>query len=310
MPSLGTTSTELRRLKPVCEARDREERKKRVMSLVTEALPLPQGRIFELVRRLSQPVMDLREVTAIICADPSLQGKILGLLSSSDCEEYQQPLAVSDAVVLLGSERLRILVLGCALADFAGRHLPAETLRAFWQHSILTGLLSQRIAREVLREEVEKAYWGGLLHDIGRLPLLIVAHEQSQRGQRISGAVFDHPELERSYFGVDHCEIGRWIARSGNFPSWMSDVIECHHDQAQAGDHAALVATIAAADRCLPPMQENSRADAETPDWSAAYGDLISGMRPRRLMEQYEAAQSRFLQDSAAHSPFPCFGFC
>src|SRR5581483_5243784 len=94
--------------------------------------------------------------------------------------------SIAEFLILLGSERLRILALGCAVAEFAGKRLPVETMRDFWQHSILTALLSARIAREARAESIERAYLAGLLHDVGKLPLLVAAHEQQSADGRRS----------------------------------------------------------------------------------------------------------------------------
>ena len=137
MPSLGPSTADFHRPTSSSKGIARENRKSRVMSIVADGLPIPQGRVFDLIRLLSEPVMDLGGVAEIISTEPLLNAQVLGLLNSSPFEEYQQPPSVPDAVVLLGSERLRILVLGCALAEFAGRRLPFETMRDFLasQHS-------------------------------------------------------------------------------------------------------------------------------------------------------------------------------
>jgi HD-like signal output (HDOD) protein len=289
------------------EATARERRKQRIMSLVAKGFPVPSGRLFELLGRLSDPVVDLGGVSKLIRSQPRLNGQILGLLGTSPCEEYREPLGVEDAVLLLGSERLRILIFGCALADFAGRRLPADWMRAFWQHSILTALLSARIARESQPEIVEKAHLGGLLHDIGCLPLLIVAHEQQVIGAKIPQGLDEHPDLESSYFGVTHCEVGRWIAICGNFSPWMTELIEHHHSPGEACEEPALTAIVAAAERhCQAPVRRSLMDD----DLTASSGEVLSLMRPAGLLEHNRAAQSQFLENSDHSSAFPRFGSC
>jgi len=313
MPRLGPRTADLcRQILPAGDSA-RRNRKNRVMSLVAEGFPVPEGRLFELLKQLSDPVMNLGNVSALLRSEPRLGAQILGLLSSSPLEEYHRPLDVSEAVVLLGSERLRILVLGCALADFAGRRLPAETVREFWHHSLLTALLSQRIAGEVRPASADQAYFGGLLHDIGRLPLLIVAREEEQEGLAIPGGIQDSPALERDYFGVDHCEVGRWISCCGNFSPWMSDVLEHHHDPALATQDAMLTAIVAAGDRCCQSPSAPAEGVLSTqpgPRTAPADGDLLCHMRPANLLEEDQAAHSAFLQTCARPTAFPRFGSC
>lgn len=246
------------------ESQARENRKQRVISLLAEGLPVPQGRIFDLLRLLAQPVLDLNGITEIVRTEPLLNTHVEGLLRSYSCDENPAKRAgVPEFLILLGSDRLRILALGCALAEFAGKRLPVEVMRDFWQHSILTALLSSRVARETHPESVERAYLAGLLHDVGKLPLLVAAHEQREAVEDLLVAPHHEPEEERAYFGLDHTEIGRWMALSGNLPGWMIDVLTHHHDHASATEDPTLVAIVATADHCsrLPATDGSAPGD-------------------------------------------------
>src|ERR1700690_863592 len=309
MPRLGPRNADLYRQIPGDEVSARQNRKNRVVSLVAEGFPVPKGRLFELIKLLRAPVMNLGGVSELLSCEPRLESQILGLLSSSPWEEYRRPMDPAEAVVLLGSERMRTLVLGCALADFAGRRLPAETVREFWHHSLLTALLSQKIAAEVKPEAADDAYFGGLLHDIGRLPLLIVAHEQESEGDKTSRHMHDEPARERDYFGVDHCEIGRWIACCGNFSPWIADVLEHHHDPSKAAQDAALTAIVAAGDRCCQQHKDPTLSGEYGPQPAKLDddGDLLFRMRPSNLIGEDQAVHSQFLENSTRYTPFPLF---
>jgi HD-like signal output (HDOD) protein len=170
-------------------------------------------------------------------------------------------------------------------------------------------LLSEKIARQAQPQAVERAYLGGLLHDIGRLPLLIAEHEEEPRAAMPTHHVHDHPTCECSHFGVDHCEVGRWIALSGNFSPWMVDVVEHHHDPSQAAEDVNLVAIVAAADRhSQSSSQFDGHGNSAWPDGIRSYEDLLSRARPRHLLEDNRAAQSQFLENSPLDSSFPSFG--
>src|SRR5579872_6559139 len=106
------------------DAQAREERKHRIVSPLGEGLPVPQGRIFELLRLLSEPVFDLTCVTRIVRSEPLLNTHVSGFsLSLSSSGVPARHVNISECVVMLGSERLRILALGCAIAQFASRRL-------------------------------------------------------------------------------------------------------------------------------------------------------------------------------------------
>jgi putative nucleotidyltransferase with HDIG domain len=243
MPNVRPSSSERPALE---EIQARDERRQRVVLLLSELLPLPEGRVFELLQELSEPVFDLNSVTNMVRDEPLLRTHVLALLQACPVNpSNSNKLNFAESIILLGSERLRILALGCAIAEYAGKHLPPETMRDFWQHSILTALIGQRIAREAHPESAERAYLAGLLHDIGRLPLMITAYEDGGAAMRE-----DDPGAEREHFGIDHAEVGRWIAVSGNLPAWMVEVVAYHHDVSRAVHDPAIVSVVSAADGC------------------------------------------------------------
>lgn len=311
MPKLESSTADVRRSTAASELSARERRKQRVMSLLAEGLPTPSGRVFELVQLLGEPVLDLDGVSEVIRSEPLLNAQISGLLNVSPFEEFRQARDFSETVVLLGSERLRIVALGCALAEFAGRRLPQQVMRDFWHHSILTGLLAEKIARQARPEGVERAYLGGLLHNIGRLPLLIVAREQEPDGNEPPRQAQEELAAERSYFGVDHCEVGRWIALSGNFARWMQCVIVHHHDAWRAPEEQMLVAIVAAADRCAQTVgRKDLPRMSAPPDRTACSQGPLNDRRLRRLLEEHRSGQSPFLGNSALQTVGPRFGVC
>jgi putative nucleotidyltransferase with HDIG domain len=306
--NLGPHTADFDCLSPACQAVARENRKRRVMSIVADALPTPQGRIFDLVRLLAEPVKNLTAVNEIVRAEPLLNAQVVGLVNSSSQAGSCQTPTFSEAVVLVGAERLQILAAGCAVAEFAGRRLPIETMRDFWYHSLLTALVSEKIAREAHPESSERAYLAGLLHDVGRLPFLIASQDEETSTGNTLHHVHDEPASERNHFGVDHCEVGRWMAFSGKFSPWMTDVIEHHHEPSQATEDPHLVAIVAAADRSnAASSQFDTGHHSEWPAGKHAYGRILSS-RPQGLLQESQALQSQFLESSPLDSLFPAFG--
>jgi HDOD domain-containing protein len=82
---------------------------------------------------------------------------------------------------------------------------------------------------------VEKAtgYTSGLLHDIGRMALLMLfPTDYAKLTQRFVSRTPDEMQAERTLCDVDHCQIGYHLAESWHFPMAISDVIAHHHDPA------------------------------------------------------------------------------
>jgi HD-like signal output (HDOD) protein len=156
---------------------------------------------------------------------------------------------IEHAVILLGTERLRTLVLTCSLVQHLGNLLSAADLQSFWQHSLLTATLSERCAFCLRYLETEQAYLAGLLHDLGVLPLLLLS--LSTREPKISPTSIawgESVELERQHSGVDHCVVGKCIGISWNFAPEIIEVLEYHHRPQDAKHNRTLIEIVVAAD--------------------------------------------------------------
>jgi putative nucleotidyltransferase with HDIG domain len=241
---------------PLSEAQI-ERRKQRLMDILSKGLPTLPSYVLDLNALLSSASVDLKKVGKVIRTDPSLSAQILRLCNSALFGLRRRVISIEQAAVLLGTERLRTLVLTCSVMQFAGKKLPQAQLLAFWQHSFLSALLSERIARHVDYFEKEQAYLGGLLHDIGQLPMwMLVIEEQAKQRPAPPADWVDNVAAEREYFGMDHCKVGRWMAVAWNFMPSFVDVFESHHAPERAQHDPYLVGIVAAADQFLQTQVE------------------------------------------------------
>src|ERR1700724_3746945 len=233
-----------------------DKRKKRLLAVISKGLPTLPNYVLDLNALLSSASVDLKKVGSVIRTDPSLSAQVLRLCNSALFGLRRRVLSIEQAAVLLGTERLRTLVLTCSLMQFAGKTLTSAQLMSFWQHSFLCALLSERIARQVDYFEKEQAYLGGLLHDIGQLPLWTVAIEDEAKNRPPPPPAWpDNLPVERDYFGMDHCKVGRSMAVAWDFMPSFIDVFENHHHPDRAQHDPYLVGIVAAADRFLQSQE-------------------------------------------------------
>jgi HD-like signal output (HDOD) protein len=233
------------------------------MAILAKGLPTLPTYVIELNALLKSQPVDLKRVGNVIRTDPGLSAQVLRVCNSPLFGLRRRVINIEEAAILLGIERLRTLVLTCSVMQFAGKDLPKEQLTAFWQHSFLTALLSERIARQTEYSEKEQAYLGGLLHDIGQLPLwMLVMEELAARRNPPPQNWPDDVTLEHRYFGMDHAKVGRWIAVAWNFMPSFFDVFEFHHECRKASHDPYLVGIVAAADQFLS-TQSNAMTSFE-----------------------------------------------
>ena len=253
-----------------CESAEEQQNKiARLRAALYEGLPTLPSYVFELNGLLSVSPVDLKRVGEVIRRDPSLAAQVIRMCSSTLLSIRQKVSSIEHAVILMGTERLRTLVLTISLIEYVGSHLSAALVQSFWQHSFLTAILSERIARWTAYPWPEQAYLAGLLHDIGTLPLLTIAsRSQSEPDALAWMGGGESIQAEQEHFGLDHCEIGLWIGTSWNFSPVLLDVFQNHHDP-QASDHDShLVGIVAAADQFC--QEHGVKLGGECPQLSSA----------------------------------------
>lgn len=228
----------------------RQSRKLALMAALSEGLPTLPAYVFELNTLLAATPVNLKRVGEVIRTDPSLAAQVLRLCNSAIMGFRERVTRIEHAVILVGTERLRTMVLTCSLVEYVGHRVASEDIQSFWQHCFLTAALSERLARGISYLQPEQAYIAGLLHDIGALPLLVITSTESQEPENMATCGWGESlELERERFGTDHCEVGHWIGVSWNFSSTLLEIMVSHHTPREATHDPFLVGIVAAADQ-------------------------------------------------------------
>jgi putative nucleotidyltransferase with HDIG domain len=105
-----------------------------------------------------------------------------------------------------------------------------KTMIGLWEHSIGTALFSRLIALRTGHKEPDEVSVDGLLHDIGKVFLVLQFPDEYQKALTLTqeDGIIIH-EAEKSCFNTTHASVGSWMARKWRFPSKLTDVIEYHH---------------------------------------------------------------------------------
>ena len=228
----------------------KQSRKLALMAALSEGLPTLPAYVFELNSLLATAPVNLKRVGEVIRTDPSLTAQVLRLCNSAFMGFRERVTKIEHAIMLVGTERLRTMVLTCSLIEYVGHRVASEDIQSFWQHCFLTAALSERLARAIAYPQPEQAYLAGLLHDIGALPLLVITSKELPEPESVTTWGWgESVELEQERFGTDHCEVGHWIGVSWHFPLSLREVMVSHHNPRKATQDPSLVAVVAAADQ-------------------------------------------------------------
>jgi len=248
----------------------RERLRRRVATVISECVATLPTNVLQLNVLLSAHPVDLTSVTRIISSDLEFS-KVLSNVASMELFNARScGVTISQAVVLFGSERLRMLALACAFMKSAGSDLPVADRKRLWNHSFLAAALSERVARQTSYPESGTAYLAGLLHDIGSLPLLVVARQEKLAGNLFPADWQDSLSAERDCFGVDHCETGRVIAMAWNLAPSIADAMQYHHSPSHATYDPDLAEIVAVGDR---------HSSLLSPVCAECFGDTVSAKR-------------------------------
>lgn len=214
-------------------------------------LPAVVARIMETV---NNPDTSAEDLNRLISMDQGLSSKVLRIVNSAYYGFPKRISTLTNAVVILGYNTVRNLVLGVSAFGLLGqKSMPYGLNRTqFWEHSVAVAVGGSFLAKKRLpkvRTAAEEAFIGGLLHDIGALFLdsyfpvqYAVAMAFAAREGKTS------KEAESMVLGIDHVTVGRRIAEHWNFPPHLVAIIGGHHDPARQAEHLDLVATVYTAD--------------------------------------------------------------
>jgi putative nucleotidyltransferase with HDIG domain len=187
--------------------------------------------------------ISFKELGSIILLDPALTAKILKVANSALYARQREVTNLQQALALLGFKMVKSLVLLVSASNIysKSRKLQFEATSAtitkisismIWRHSVLTAFISKYIAiRKKYDDKKEDVFVAGLLHDIGRLVMMI--NFQDKYEQYISYLnqmqYNDIREIEEMVFDINHQDLGKIVLEKWNFPQELIDSVAQHH---------------------------------------------------------------------------------
>ena len=197
-----------------------KDRIETVQTLAT--IPAVAKRLLELV---ANPAVTLTEISHFISSDPVLTARVLRMVNSPVYGFPGRISSVNQAVLLLGLNVVKGLLFGVTVFD-----LMQQAMIGLWEHSLGCAILSRLIAKKKGLKDPEEASIYGLLHDMGKVILVIQFPEEYEKVMREAEekglTVY---EVESDYFSTTHATVGAWIAEQWSFPAPIIDVIRHHH---------------------------------------------------------------------------------
>ncbi len=206
-----------------------------------ERLPLFSPNALQLLQVIADPDHELEDVIRIVKFDSVLTMRVLKVVNSPVYGLVNEVTSIDRALSYLGER----MVVSIAVQDNAGQLLnkPLEGYLgeqgALWRHDLFSAIASREVARYARGDfDLDLAFTGGLLHDIGKSIFSDFWKEVAQDAlsQIDEGMVADYLMAEQDLAGLDHTEVGYRMARHWQMPEALQRVILHHHHPAEAPD--------------------------------------------------------------------------
>jgi HD-like signal output (HDOD) protein len=249
-----------------------QEIRTRVKTQIIEqinVLPTFPGTTLELMSMCENPSAVMSTISQKISTDPSLSADILKLANSAGFLSSRKIDNINDALIRIGLKNLKYMLIAASSRAILEKRF--KKFESIWAHCIKTAAYARMIALETTAKQyAEQSFICGLLHDMGKIVLLSVDLDITDR---IAEIVEQHrirttTVIEEISIGISHSAIGKLIAEKWNFADFLVQGIEFHHSPHRASiQNRPIVYTVYLA---------NLLCGVETKKYEYSYADMMA----------------------------------
>lgn len=197
------------------------------------ALPAFPRVVNDILQTLEDDGATLTALSRLVETDPVITARIISVANSAAMggRRASELRNVHMAISLIGLAKVKEIAIAVSLAEFAKK---SQMASYYWEHSVAVAITAHELGR-FTHVSGDYAQVAGLLHDIGQLWM---AHVHPVEFQKVRAALdiskYGIIEVERHFFGTDHCVIGAILASHWGLPMPVVAAIRYHHDPTPA----------------------------------------------------------------------------
>jgi HD-like signal output (HDOD) protein/GGDEF domain-containing protein len=192
-------------------------------------LPAVAVKVLELT---NHPQVDSLALKECIENDPALTTKVLRVVNSSLFGLRCQVSNLGQALALLGTKPLKLLVLGFSLPTGLFADVGAGTLGWYWRRTLTKAVAAREICETVCRVPGDETFVAALVQDLGMLlliqelgaPYIDFLEKARQRG-------YDVLALEAASLGFDHTTLTASLLGHWGLPRAIVDAVAWRPEQ-------------------------------------------------------------------------------
>ncbi len=173
---------------------------------------------------ITEEELSISKLSGIIQSDPAITTRIINVANSSIFGGNQNITSIKKAIAKIGLDAVHAVVISVVLRDLFQPEsaLIKKTMARYYENSIRIGVIAYVLAKGMTGYNRDHAFLAGLLHDIGVIPLLVVADI--------------HPELSHQAGNLDAIieqlkgKAGSMLLRNWDFDEDLCNVAEHAYD--------------------------------------------------------------------------------
>ena len=241
-------------------------------SLTGGALELPS--LPEVALKIRSALADenvsIGEIARLLGTDPALAAKTLRVANSAMFYRGTRPITnLKDAVSQLGQKMVRNVALSFAAQQVFigyGHRGLHDLVGAVWRHSVHVAVVAHMLARVRTRLNADEAFLAGLLHEVGKLYILMRAKDDADA---ILGDAGFHSAL-----AAWHPRVGRAVIESWELSPELATAVGEHLSVSLAAPDPPTMSAVVAVANYLVEHSEAACADAEFHSKVPSFGSL------------------------------------
>lgn len=257
-------------------------------------LPVTTQKVLSL---MADQDVSIEKVKRLISSDPALVSKLMTVANSAFYGGYRNIQNLSMAILRLGLNSVRSIIVATSMKNVYKRFGLAEKL--LWEQSIGAALASGIIARHTRVVDPEDAFIGGLLHDVGKVVLNNVNPAGfAQIMEMVYNDSIPFSVAEKEVFEFSHRDVGGLVVKKWGFPENLEILIRHFEDHDIVSKDRYLnnlVNVITAADLMCQKFGMGWRKPAGSATDFGALPESL-GLGPQDMDKLFELVQAAFLQ--------------
>jgi putative nucleotidyltransferase with HDIG domain len=188
-----------------------------------ESIPALPALARELLKLSRSDDSQIKDFILKIKKDQGISSKIIRLVNSPFYGLKREVNSIDRATVLLGINTVKNLALAVSTEGYYNKHfnMYKSSGQKIWEHAVAVALLSEAMAN-LIGEDGDALYLGGLMHDIGKSILVDFL---------VKEVVTTEDELAQ--LGIDHTTVGATVLKKWAVSDNIVTAVMNHHSKTQ-----------------------------------------------------------------------------